>query len=452
MTATDLQANLAPFWENALTQLTEKLTSPPSSLLEVERLLRDTLYEVLDLSMQPILQSMADRSGREMKALAKGAGLSKLVRRPMSMQLSTGSYVTVVGLYAQQAPSRYRGPRHMLSSLWCLTDRATPLCASNFALASVAAPSFQGASALLSHLGIKCLPERLRKVSVALGRSIGALGAKGLHAKGESLAGKRVIVGIDGGRSRMREYTGEVNAEGNPTYKGKWREPTLLVIHVLGGDGRPCPESLPIYHAGFDKEKLMAVLEEHLLALGIGSAGHVQFVGDGAPWIWNAVAALVEKLGLPKERTSLTLDYYHASTHLYGLLAALPKRLAKELPSIAKQFKDWLWEGEVGKMLQRCGELMARKSAEAAKCINYFINNKDRMGYAALRKVNLACGSGIIESGIRRVINQRFKNNGTFWLEENLEPLFLLRGAYLSSRWEIMLKNLVSAHFLYYKS
>ncbi len=53
------------------------------------------------------------------------------------------------------------------------------------------------------------------------------------------------------------------------------------------------------------------------------------------------------------------------------------------------------------------------------------------------------CGSGIIESGIRHVINLRFKNASAFWKKENVEGLYFLRGILLSFRWNIMMDNLV---------
>jgi len=54
------------------------------------------------------------------------------------------------------------------------------------------------------------------------------------------------------------------------------------------------------------------------------------------------------------------------------------------------------------------------------------------------------CGSGIIESAIRRVINLRFKNASTFWNEEKVEKMYFLRGALVSKRWDILMNNLVN--------
>ena len=58
------------------------------------------------------------------------------------------------------------------------------------------------------------------------------------------------------------------------------------------------------------------------------------------------------------------------------------------------------------------------------------------------KEQNQPLGSGVVESGIRRVINLRFKSPSTFWYPENVEKLILMRGIALSGRWEIMMNNL----------
>ena len=56
--------------------------------------------------------------------------------------------------------------------------------------------------------------------------------------------------------------------------------------------------------------------------------------------------------------------------------------------------------------------------------------------YATFRRRGIPCGSGAIESTIRRVINQRLKSNAMYWLEENAEGMFAVRALLLCDRWE----------------
>jgi hypothetical protein len=65
------------------------------------------------------------------------------------------------------------------------------------------------------------------------------------------------------------------------------------------------------------------------------------------------------------------------------------------------------------------------------------------MSYQCFRDQNLVCGSGVIESGIRRVINLRFKNASAFWSPKNVEMLYFLRATLLAFRWNTLINNLV---------
>jgi len=71
----------------------------------------------------------------------------------------------------------------------------------------------------------------------------------------------------------------------------------------------------------------------------------------------------------------------------------------------------------------------------------YFKKNCNRIDYQALREENRPCGSGVIESAIRRIINLRFKAPSSFWYPENVEKLMFMRGVALAGRWEIMMNN-----------
>jgi hypothetical protein len=52
--------------------------------------------------------------------------------------------------------------------------------------------------------------------------------------------------------------------------------------------------------------------------------------------------------------------------------------------------------------------------------INYFQKHKHHMTYQLFRQRKWLCGSGAVESAIRRIINLRFKAPASFWLEEHI--------------------------------
>jgi hypothetical protein len=66
------------------------------------------------------------------------------------------------------------------------------------------------------------------------------------------------------------------------------------------------------------------------------------------------------------------------------------------------------------------------------------------MQYEGFEQQGLPCGSGRVESAIRRVINLRLKAPGTFWTEAMAEGLLFLRAQLLSGRWEVRLANLTA--------
>ena len=61
---------------------------------------------------------------------------------------------------------------------------------------------------------------------------------------------------------------------------------------------------------------------------------------------------------------------------------------------------------------------------------DYFVRNRQRMAYPALKALRLPIGSGAIESAVRRVINLRLKGACIFWYRENAEKMLMLRSYY----------------------
>ncbi len=63
------------------------------------------------------------------------------------------------------------------------------------------------------------------------------------------------------------------------------------------------------------------------------------------------------------------------------------------------------------------------------------------MQYKKFKVANVPCGSGFVESAIRRVINMRLKSAGSFWKRQMAEYMLFLRSQFLSGRWSIFFKN-----------
>lgn len=293
---------------------------------------------------------------------------------------------------------------------------------------------------MLRYQGIQANFDRTRELSLSLGESCVANRSSIQLGENESLAGKRVVIAIDGGRTRTKVYKEEKEVKRNQKFDTPWREPKLFVITTIDKKGKINKKDLPIYDSSFGDDETFDILEQYLKELHIEKAKNVQFIADGAPWIWNRAKPMLIRLGVKKEKIIETLDYYHAMEHLHEIMLYVEK---EQKDSIFKKLKQALWEGNLSKMKRLLTKGISGVDLEEFRPYKYFVKNRKRIDYQSFKDQNRPLGSGVIESGIRRVINLRFKSPSTFWYPENVEKLILMRGIALSGRWEIMMNNLM---------
>jgi hypothetical protein len=168
----------------------------------------------------------------------------------------------------------------------------------------------------------------------------------------------------------------------------------------------------------------------------------IVFCGDGARWIWRGVESPCQTLGLTTLPVYQVLDYTHAQQNLHELLEWVPAELRQET-TLARQWKQLLWAGNIAGLRQEiCRWVPADHQAAALKkWQNYFERNHERMQYATFKAAHIPCGSGCVESAIRRVINLRLKAAGSFWTPEMAEYFLLLRSQLVSGRWQLFFRN-----------
>jgi len=372
------------------------------------------------------------------KEFAKSQGLKKLVLRPCKLYLRSGYQVKVSSYYGKKCEKNYEGSRHSVLLFWNFRANASPMFQSITCLLSVLCPSYDVAKWLLAYQGVTCSFDRVRKISLALSGEIQQNRVTCQLAENESLSGSRVVIGIDGGRCRTKKYLEETTAKGNPKFETEWKEPKLFVIDIIDSEGNRKRNHLPIYDSTFGDDESFDLLSQYLSALQIQDCKEVQFVADGAKWIWKRVRPMLLGLGVSPDKITETLDYYHASENLHKLKAYMD---TKEKDKKFEEMKNALWQGDIDQLAELVKESISNVNLEDFTPFQYFKNNEKRIGYQGFKDRNLLCGSGIVESGIRRIINLRFKSPSTFWYPENVEKLILMRSIALSGRWEIMIKN-----------
>ena len=116
---------------------------------------------------------------------------------------------------------------------------------------------------------------------------------------------------------------------------------------------------------------------------------------------------------------------------------------AKYQKRLMKKWKALLFNGEIEELGQAIRSVLRGEPLQAGlkKWDDYFVRNAQRMQYRTFQAQSLPCGSGHVESAIRRVINLRLKAPGTFWTQDMAEYFLFLRSQLLSRRWRIFMKN-----------
>ncbi|HEY3999846.1 MAG TPA: hypothetical protein VGO93_13310 [Candidatus Xenobia bacterium] len=294
-----------------------------------------------------------------------------------------------------------------------------------------------------------------RKVFTRLYRSVGQRGLsyrEWLMANADrvrrnvSLAGKRVLIGTDGGRLRTKVCppAGRRRKSGRQGFEGVWREPKVLVIHEIDAAGRKVRKGVLYYDATMrDADGLFDLLVGVLLALGAHKAVEWVFAADGAEWIWNRVATLVTRVGFTGRLTEV-VDFYHAAQHLHAMASAR-NWSKRQTEAWTKRMRRFLKKGDIGRILEEAESICKGRTAGAIRTeMEYFKTHRHRMDYQRFRQLKIPIGSGAVESCVRRLVNLRMKGNGIFWREECAEDVLLLRARLLSGTWSPFIRTILS--------
>lgn len=397
-----------------------------------------------------VCEYFLDLSAKELEGRLKkecrAKGGRRIVMRPVVIRNQTGHKMRIKSPYVKQPADKCNQSQHLLARHWTIIGGCSPCLYDKVGYCSVLCPSYDLAHQTLSKFGVTMGLSSVNAITSRFSSYCFNHGEEKLMLeKQETLAGKRVVISVDGGRTRTRAYNGKLNANGHQKYETPWKEPKLFVIDVLDQDGRPDRYKLPIYGCRFDEESMLKLIEKYLASLAIEKASQIQILADGAPWIWNKIKPLLLRLGVTSDRIIETLDYYHASQYVHDLVNAMPKRIGqKQKKELKKTFENWLWDGKSDKIVAKCKNIFKRPNKLIKRWMNYLDKHNTKTQYADYKSNKLMCGSGIIESGVRRIINLRFKNASTFWKIDTVEKLYFLRAALLAKRWNIVIGNLVN--------
>jgi hypothetical protein len=311
------------------------------------------------------------------------------------------------------------------------------------------------ARAELARRGLKLDEKAVRRIASELGAQMLATRTRDLLRfragelpAGSEFAGKRVVVGIDGGRVRVRTTVKNVRVSGKmkrKKFKIEWREPKVVILFETDEKGRMVKGSRPVIDGTLQgPDALIELVAFHLHRLGAAKAKLVSFAADGAPWIWARLDWVIAQVKLDPARVVEVLDWCHGVHHLSLALTALDLAPDERQESY-RRLRGLLKKGESKAVLAELEEKAAHQPGDSPvwREIRYLRKHSDagRLRYNCFRFRGVPLGSGAIESTIRRVINLRLKGNSIYWTEDNAEAVFQLRAAVVSGRWEEIVEH-----------
>jgi hypothetical protein len=196
----------------------------------------------------------------------------------------------------------------------------------------------------------------------------------------------------------------KADEEAGPDFKKRPGKPETLVKSVLATTG--------------DVDAFGPLLATAAYERGFHAAERKAFVGDGSKTNWSVWEEYFSHY-------TPILDFVHALMYVYA--GAMAGRSANEGWSSYRDWAQWLWSGEVDRLLaalqQRQQELGIPETketgtarAQVASSLGYLTNQRERMKYPEYRKKGLPITSSPIESTVKQ-INRRIKGTEKFWSE-----------------------------------
>jgi hypothetical protein len=187
-------------------------------------------------------------------------------------------------------------------------------------------------------------------------------------------------------------------------------------------------------------DKFGPVLRQEAIRRGMGSAGKVVVLIDGA--------AGLENMGRHCFKDAVQIvDFFHAMEHAGHVLEALP---GKSHPDYKKRLRRWakrLLNDKVQALIKETRRQCAGKPQATAveQALGYFVRNVNRMQYGTFRAAGYFIGSGVVEAGCKTVIGGRCKQSGMFWSESGAQNILALRCIHSSRRLEDFWKYRLNA-------
>lgn len=287
---------------------------------------------------------------------------------------------------------------------------------------------------LVQRVGERAIAQEEERVSLAF--DLGGGKAVSREA-GAGLAGERfsMVLMLDGTMLRNRGVDWGLKPATAPGERVAWHELKAgLVIRlpaIMCGRGA---EKFYVASAG-EAASIGRKLYAEALRRGLEQAERVYVIADGAVWIWRLAAEhFPEGVG--------TLDFYHASEHLWVLARSLFGESGSAAQAWVEPLLHNLKHGGGEDLLSLLERLVQSPDAswDAAQRevlrreSNYFHSHAEHLDYSRARREGMPLGSGAMESACSQ-LQGRFKRPGQFWSPSGEQHLLALELAWRNGDW-----------------
>jgi len=256
---------------------------------------------------------------------------------------------------------------------------------------------------------------------------------------------KRLVISNDGGRYKVITSN---NACRNSPKKPQWKEFKAGTVFEINDEGNKA-DNICFYGKGDCKwTELEPSLNYYTKRFGIDYCRQFETLSDCGNGIKQMYIRQFNKAD--NKIYFDAADFYHVSEHLWELGDKIyPNKCEPDKKSF-----------ECNKLVNKCEEILLEKGGSQLidflksekknntrlnrnfnKNIQYFKNNSERLNYHILKKNNLPIGSGVMESSINSLINERYKRNNIYWNINNANNLYSLGCTILNNDFDIFWKD-----------
>lgn len=252
-----------------------------------------------------------------------------------------------------------------------------------------------------------------------------------------------LYVSCDGTGTPMRKQELAGRKGKQPDGTSKTREVKLGAVftqHGVDWEGHPLRdhESTSYVASYAASAEFSLLLRDEARRRGVGSAGQVVFLSDGAAWAEDIASECFAG-------SVSILDFYHASERLHKLAAALDRTRIK---ARIGQWTRWLLQDRIDKVITQGRQLQSQGSEDpdvVEEQLGFLERHQHRMLYGTYRSSGWFIGSGVVEAGCRTVVGKRLKQSGMFWSEHGATCVLNFRTLLLSQRFDTFWTDRINA-------